>query len=44
MSDADKQGLMNKCITQVQAANPAVPEKEIRAYCDKEINSMASPR
>jgi hypothetical protein len=44
MSDADRQSLMNKCLTQIQAANPTVPEKEIRAYCDKEINSMASPR
>jgi hypothetical protein len=44
MSQADKQSLMNKCMTQIQAANPTVPEKEIRAYCDKEINNMASPR
>jgi hypothetical protein len=44
LSEADKQALMNKCLTQVQAANPSVPEKDIRAYCDKEINSIASPR
>ena len=44
MSAADKQSLMNKCMRQIQAANPTVPEKEIRAYCDKEINNMASPR
>jgi hypothetical protein len=44
ISQADKQALMNKCLTQVQAANPNVPEKDVRAYCDKEINSIASPR
>jgi len=44
MSTADKPSLMNKCMTQIQAANPTVPEKEIRAYCDKEIDNMASPR
>ncbi len=44
MSEADKQALMNKCMTQVQAANPNVAEKDIRAYCEKEINSIASPR
>jgi hypothetical protein len=35
---------MNKCVTQVQAANPNVPQKDIRAYCDKEIKSIASPQ
>ena len=44
MSDADKQALMNKCVTQVQAANPNVPEKDIRAYCDREIKNIASPQ
>ena len=44
MSDADKQALMNKCVTQVQAANPNVPEKDVKAYCDQEIKSIASPR
>jgi len=44
MSEADKQALMNKCMTQIPAANPNVPEREIRAYCDKEINSAAAPR
>jgi len=44
MSDADKQALMNKCMTQVQAANPNVPAQDIKAYCDKEIKSIASPR
>jgi len=44
MSDADKQALMNKCMTQVQAANPNVPAQDIKAYCDKEIKSIAAPR
>jgi hypothetical protein len=44
MSDADKQALMNKCLTQVQAANPNVPAKDIRNYCDQEIKSITSPR
>jgi predicted Zn-dependent protease len=44
LSEADKQTLMNKCLTQVQAANPNVPQKDIRAYCDQEIKSIASPR
>ena len=44
MTDADRQALMNKCMTQVQAANPNVPAKDIKAYCDKEIKSIASPR
>ena len=44
MSDADRQSLMNKCVTQVQAANPSVPEKDIRAYCDREIKNLSSPQ
>ena len=44
MTDADRQALMNKCMTQVQAANPNVPAQDIKAYCDKEIKSIGSPR
>ena len=44
MSEADKQALMNKCVTQVQAANPNVPQKDVRTYCDQEIKNIASPR
>ncbi|HEX8782859.1 MAG TPA: hypothetical protein VF764_05780, partial [Steroidobacteraceae bacterium] len=44
MSEADKQALMNKCVTQVQAANPNVPQKDITTYCEQEIKSIASPR
>lgn len=44
MSEADKQALMNKCVTQVQAANPNVPQKDVRTYCEQEIKSIASTR
>jgi len=44
MTEADKQALMNKCLTQVQAANPNVSAQDVKAYCDKEIKSMESPR
>ena len=33
MSEADKQALMKDCMTQVQAANPSVPEKDVKTYC-----------
>ena len=44
MSDADRQALRNKCVAQLQAANPNVPEKEVRSYCDKEIKNLSSPQ
>ena len=43
-SSADKQALMKDCLTQVQAANPNVPPKDIQAYCDKQVNSPSSPQ
>ena len=39
MSEADKQTLMRDCMRQVQAANPSVPEKDVKAYCDKQVKS-----
>ena len=47
-SNADKQAqpkalMMKDCMTQVQAANPTVPEKDIRDFCDKQVNSQSSP-
>ena len=39
MSETDKQTLMTDCIRQVQAANPSVPEKDVKAYCDKQVQS-----
>jgi ABC-type glycerol-3-phosphate transport system substrate-binding protein len=44
MSDADRQALMSKCVSQVQAANPNVPEKDIKDYCGREIKNIASPQ
>jgi hypothetical protein len=44
MSDADRQALMTKCVTQVQAANPNVPQKDISTYCDREIKNLLSPQ
>ena len=44
-SEADMQALMKDCVTQVQAANPSVPAKDVQAYCEKQIASYsASPR
>jgi hypothetical protein len=44
ISQADKRDLMNKCVTQTHAANPNVPEKDIRGYCDEGIRTITSPR
>ena len=41
MSEADKQALLKDCVKQVQAANPSVPEKDVKAYCDKQGNSYS---
>jgi len=41
-STSDKQALMKKCVTQVQAANPTAPMKDIQAYCDKEVKSYST--
>lgn len=41
MSEADKQTLMRDCVRQVQAANPSVAEKDIKAYCDKQVKSYS---
>jgi hypothetical protein len=39
---ADPQALMKDCIKQVQAANPNVPQKDIKEYCDKQVKSQSS--
>ena len=44
MSEADKQTLFRDCVKQVQAANPSVPEKDVKAYCDKQVKSYSSRR
>ena len=42
MSEADKQTLFRDCVKQVQAANPSVQEKDVKAYCDKQVKSYSS--
>ena len=44
MSEADKQDLWKDCVKQVQAANPTVPEKDVKDYCDKQIQNYSSPQ
>jgi hypothetical protein len=44
MSEADRQTLMRDCVKQVQAANPGVPEKDVKAYCDREVKTHSSPQ
>ncbi|HEY6824617.1 MAG TPA: hypothetical protein VI195_09260 [Steroidobacteraceae bacterium] len=43
-NSADAQALMKDCMNQVQAANPNVPEKDIRNFCANEIAKSAQPR
>ena len=38
---ADKQALMQACVTQVTAANPGVRREDIQNFCDKEVNRSA---
>ena len=40
---ADKRALMKDCMAQVGAANPSVPEKDIKNFCDKELNQPPPP-
>ena len=44
MSETDKRTLTRDCTRQVQASHPSVPAKDIRGYCEQEVNSYASPR
>ena len=41
---ADPQPLIKDCMTQVKAANPSVPVADIKAYCEKQVQSQSSPR
>ena len=44
-NSADARALMKDCLSQVQAANPNVPEQDIRKFCENEINkSTAAPK
>jgi hypothetical protein len=42
-TQANKQALMKDCVTQVRAANPGVPDKDIKNFCDKQINQPSPP-
>jgi hypothetical protein len=42
-TQANKQALMKDCMTQVRAANPGVPEKDVKNFCDKQINQPTPP-
>lgn len=42
-SSANKQALMKDCLTQVKAANPGVPDQDIKNFCDKQINQPSPP-
>ena len=44
MSLTDKLILMGDCMRHAQAANPGVPEKDIKTYCDKRVTSYSSSR
>jgi hypothetical protein len=44
MSEADRQEMFRDCVRQVQAANPTVPEKDVKTYCDKQVKSYSSPQ
>jgi hypothetical protein len=39
---ADKQSLMKDCMSQLQAANPNVPLKEIQVYCNDQVSKLTS--
>ena len=41
-STADKQALMHVCVTQVQVSNPRAPEKNIKDFCEAQVNKLSS--
>ena len=43
-NSADAQALMKDCLSQVQAANPNVPEQDVRRFCENEISKSTAPR
>ena len=36
-SQTDKATLMKRCMAQVQASNPGVPENDVKQFCAKEV-------
>lgn len=43
-NSADSQALMKDCLSQVKAANPNVPDQDIRKFCENEISKTTPPR
>ena len=43
-NSADAQALMKDCLSQVKAANPNVPDQDIRKFCENEISKATAPR
>src|ERR1700751_1699780 len=43
-NSADAQALMKDCLSQVKAANPNVPDQDIRKFCENEISKATVPR
>jgi hypothetical protein len=41
-NSADAQALMQDCLSQVKAANPNVPDQDIRRFCENEISKAQS--
>jgi hypothetical protein len=41
-NSADSQALMQDCLSQVKAANPNVPDQDIRRFCENEISKAQS--
>jgi hypothetical protein len=35
---------MKDCLSQVKAANPNVPDQDIRKFCENEISKATAPR
>ena len=40
LSETDKQTLTRDCARQVEASHPTVPEKDVEAYCEKQVNNL----
>jgi uncharacterized protein (TIGR02246 family) len=42
-SEADKQTLTRDCMRQVHAAHVSMPDKDVKAYCEKQVKSKGQP-
>jgi hypothetical protein len=41
MSETDKLILLGDCTRHVRAAHPSLPEKDVKAYCDKRVKDYS---